>query len=71
MGVINNISFFLKLHVLEKHVPDFLDNQHQKLEFQGYGLGFSNEQSFESVPKDFDGTWENYKTDPDSDGYYL
>ena len=63
------MSFFLKLHVLAKHVPDFLDKQHQKPEFQGYGLGYWNEQCFESVHQDFDGTWENYKADPKSDVY--
>ena len=66
---IKDMSFFHELHVLEVHVPQFLDRQHQKPGYEDVGLGFYNEQSFECVHQDFPKLWENYKRDPDSEGY--
>ena len=52
-------------------MPQFLDMQHSKPEFEGFGLGFWNEQAFESVHQDFKTLWEQsgYKRDIDHPDY--
>ena len=67
--MIDDMSFILKMHVLEVHVPQFLDMMHKIPKFQGCGLGVFAEQAFECVHQDFGDLWENYERDPESDTY--
>ena len=59
------IFFFVSL------VPQFLDLQHTKPEFEGFGLGFWSKQLFESFHHDFKTMWEQcgYIRDIDNPQY--
>ena len=49
----------LKVHILEIHVPQFLNRK--QADYPGKGLGFFNEQSSESVHHDWDALWVGNK----------
>ena len=59
-----NISVTPKVHVVEKHVPEFLK---QKGEIAG--LGFWSEQAMESAHHDFKMEWEKVKVSPNHEEY--
>ena len=59
-----NISVTPKVHVIEKHVPEFL-----KLKGEETGLGFWSEQAMESGHHDFKLEWEKVKVSPNHEEY--
>ena len=57
-----------KVHILERHVPQFMQRKRQ----QGYtthGLGFWSEQAMESCHSDFGSAWEKRKYGQDHDDF--
>ena len=57
------------MHIIEAHVPQFLDQKHFCFFFENAGLGEFLEQGSEAVHHDFDNELEHYKRDIDHRDY--
>ena len=59
-----------KVHIVERHIVQFLRRKHNQ-GFEGCGLGHFSEQSFESIHRDWKLFWDNLKVGEEHPLYSL